>query len=579
MTGVGADESRDRALPDRALPDRAPTADVPPPRRPLRMWRRGRARGGLGGASARGSRLAAALAPAAIWREHRLFAVAVAAGLGVRLLAQLAFHPALLIADSFGYMDAAVHHALGATRPSGYPLLLFILSPLHSLPLVTAVQHLMGIGIAVIVYATLRHWSLPAWGATLAAAPTLFDSREIMLESAVLPDTLYCLLIVAAVALLLTRRTPATWRWAAAGLLIAWASVVRGNGPAVMAAVLAYLLIRRAGWRAVAASVAAFALPMLAYMGLFYLSYGQFNITNSDGLFLWSRTMSFANCAVIKPPPDLVPLCPDRQPQHPTAPLPAWSLTGTLHERTPGAYLWAAGAWWRHDATPGITARNNTLAMRFALDAVRAQPLAYLRTTAKGVMLTFLATDRSLSFDSLHFTTAPHVPSLSAGQLRALRAYGHTSSNSRPAQPFAYFLLLYQEPVYFPGLVFLAVLAAGLAGVVRGWRRGGGPAALPWAVAAVSVVAPVALAEHAYRYAISAVPLACLAAGLVAAQRRARDRRVQSRLPGAQQGPARLDGGQRPGEPPGTWNTALRTTADGERTAASTPGPPAEPDP
>src|ERR1700727_468389 len=48
--------------------------------------------------------------------------------------------------------------------------------------------------------------------ATLTAAPPLFDTRQIALESYILPDTLYCLVIVAAVALLLTRRTPRPWQ-------------------------------------------------------------------------------------------------------------------------------------------------------------------------------------------------------------------------------------------------------------------------------------------------------------------------------------------------------------------------------
>jgi hypothetical protein len=62
--------------------------------------------------------------------------------------------------------------------------------------------------------------------------------------------------------------------------------------------------------------------------------------------------------------------------------------------------------------------------------------------------------------------------------------------------------------------VFGLVMLAGLAGVARNWRRWGGPAALPWTLALIDLVIPVAAHEYDYRYAISAVPLACLAAGL-----------------------------------------------------------------
>ena len=88
-----------------------------------------------------------------------------------RVLAALAFRPALLTADSFLYMQGAVNGPLGVIRPSGYSFLLFFFKHLpHPLLLVTTLQHLMGIAIAVIVYALLRYWGLPGWGASLAAA-------------------------------------------------------------------------------------------------------------------------------------------------------------------------------------------------------------------------------------------------------------------------------------------------------------------------------------------------------------------------------------------------------------------------
>jgi len=72
--------------------------------------------------------------------------------------------------------------------------------------------------------------------------------------------------------------------------------------------------------------------------------------------------------------------------------------------------------------------------------------------------------------------------------------------------------------VYFPGIVFGLVLATGLAGAARQWRRGGGPAALPWAVATLGIVVPVAVHEYHYRYAITVIPVACVAAGLAFAR-------------------------------------------------------------
>jgi hypothetical protein len=461
-------------------------------------------------------RAAATLAPKALWRDHRLFTILVAVSLLPRVLAALAFRPALLTSDSFLYMDEAAKGTLGTIRPSGYSLLLDVLQPLpHTLLAVTTVQHLMGIGIAVIVYGVLRHWGLPAWGASLAAVPTLFDPREIALESFILPDTLYNLMLLLAVALLLTKRTPRLWQCAVAGLLVAYVSVLRGNGLPLAVIFAAFILIRRVGWRAFTAAVVAFAVPLLCYVFTFHAQYGQYNITDSDGVFLWSRTTSFANCAVIKPPPDLAPLCPNREKSvAPTHPAPAWSISALLSAPTPADYLWAPDAWWRHDKYPGINNYNNKLGLHFAIDAIEAQPLDYLKVVARDVALVFVQNDRPLTRSTMSFTVTPHLAKLPSFYAADEHRYAGTRSNTYLMQPFAYFMLLYQEPVYFTGLMFLAAIVAGLVGVLRKWRSWGGVAALPWALAAASIVLPAMLTQSLYRYTIVAIPLACIAAGM-----------------------------------------------------------------
>jgi hypothetical protein len=475
-----------------------------------------------------GRAVRANLTPVALWRRHRLFSLLVLLSIVPRVLAELAFRPAELIPDSFGYMQEGVHLSLGTLRPAGYPLLLRVLEPFHSLVLVTALQHVVGVAVAAVVYGLLRAKGLPGWGACLAAAPTLFDPRQIWLESSILPDTVFGLVILVSVAILLTERTPRPWQCAVAGLLMAWASILRGNGGPVIVAILVFMLVRRVGWRAFTAGLAAFALPLLAYMGLFHSDYGQYNITESTGMFLWSRTMSFANCAVIKPPPDLRPLCPDAQPGHGPAHAAPWSVGAVTGARSPADYLWAAGAWWQRDAHPGINAYNNGLATRFAVDAIEAQPLDYVRVVARDVMLTFLNTDRSQNILALSFTTAPDMPTLGRSDVRYMREYGHVGSNTHAVEPYAYFLFFYQLPVYFPGWAYFLVIVAGLVGVVRSWRRRRRPerglvppamVALPWATAVIIIVVAPALHEYLYRYAISAVPLACLAAGLAFVRR------------------------------------------------------------
>ncbi len=75
-------------------------------------------------------------------------------------------------------------------------------------------------------------------------------------------------------------------------------------------------------------------------------------------------------------------------------------------------------------------------------------------------------------------------------------------------------MFLYQLPVWFPGVVFFGVVMAGLVMLVARWRGWGKYAGLAWGVAVVNLVVPIAAHELDYRYALSAVPFACLALGL-----------------------------------------------------------------
>jgi hypothetical protein len=109
---------------------------------------------------------------------------------------------------------------------------------------------------------------------------------------------------------------------------------------------------------------------------------------------------------------------------------------------------------------------------------------------------------------------APHVNPEAAYMRYWENRYAHARSNTHVEQPWAYFMFLYQEPVWFPGWVFFLVMAGGLVLLIRRWRGPGRLAFLAWGVAAVNLVLPIAAHELDYRYAISAVPFACLALGL-----------------------------------------------------------------
>ena len=270
---------------------------------------------------------------AAAWSalgRHRLFAVAFGLGLAVRVITMLGFPPAIWFGgDSASYLSTALYHAPGTSRLSGYGVVLFLLSPFHSFAVVTAVQHLMGLAVGVMIYALLRRYGLPGWGATLAALPVMLDAYQLELEHEILPSATFGFLVMVAITLTLWwRGEHPLWATVAAGLMLAVGATLWPVGLPMLMVFLLYLVLRRVGWRALGATAVMAAIPLAGYVVWFHSAHGRYAFTNSDGVYLWSRTMTFANCAVIKPPPDELALCP-RQPvtQRPPASMFIWAKT------------------------------------------------------------------------------------------------------------------------------------------------------------------------------------------------------------------------------------------------------------
>ena len=463
-------------------------------------------------------------------RRHRLFSVVLGLSVVPRIVAMLGFQPAILFKlDSYDYLWDAAHLRPNPVNPSGYTVFLWLLKPLHSLALIAGLQHLLGLAVAVMMYAVLRRLGVRAWIATLASATVLFDPAQFLIEQLIMADMLALFLMLAGFAVLLLRDRPSVPRSAAAGLLIGASAVVRPTTLPLIVFLAVYLLVRRAGWRRAVAALVAGAVPVVAYMSWFAAVYGSFNLTNSNGLFLWSRTMSFANCAIIKPPPDLVALCPDRQPGALAQPVASRRLL-------PKQYLWDHQTWmWKSPQagivpdTAAFTAANNQRALRFAVRAIEAQPLGYAKSVAHDVSKPFKSVD-------IFPFPGPAQPSLSTlgpanrvYALAAVQAYAGSTARIGPylghhlgtrlVEPYAHLIRGYQSVIFLPGPLFALILVVGLAGMLIPRRRVAA-AVLLWTSALVTVVLPIAEHEYTYRYVIPAVPLACMAAALAFADRR-----------------------------------------------------------
>ncbi|GGO20018.1 hypothetical protein GCM10010116_40140 [Microbispora rosea subsp. aerata] len=450
-------------------------------------------------------------------RRHRVFTVALAAAAVLRVVTMLGYPPARMYwYDSFAYLYNAVHlRPEQGFHPIGYPLLLRALLPFHSVEVVVAVQHAMGLATGAIVYAVLRGRGLPTWAAVAASAPVLFDASFLRLEHAVVSDTLFILLVVAATALLARRPAPTARAAAAAGLLLAGAALTRTIALPLILLVLLLLAARRVPWRRLAVLALTGLLPVAAYAAWYGAVHGRFGVTGTDGVALWARSMTFADCAVIRPPRDLAPLCPN----------------GTVLDAA-GEYVWAKES--SLNRLPGGHVALNDRARAFALRAIAAQPLDDLRDVAADTALAFAWTPvahpaRTVPAFGFALGTWP----LPEGQPLAdqvRREYDPDLTGMRSVRPYADLLIAYQYPAYLRGPVLGAILLLGLLGALR--RPGRAAALLPWAVAVTLLVAPVAVLDFDHRYVLPVVPVACLAAGLAFAR------------------PPRRAEADKPGEPP-----------------------------
>ena len=455
--------------------------------------------------------------------RHLLFAVALSLGVAARVITMLGYPPAIWFGgDSASYTATALRLAPATSRLSGYGVMLFILRPLHSYLVVTAVQHLMGLAIAVMIYALARRYGLPGWLGALATLPVLLDAYELQLEHQILPSVPFGFLVMVAVTLILWwRGDRPLWATVTAGAVLAVSASVWPVGLPLLVLYLGYLLLRRVGWRRFAVTVVASAVPLAAYGLWFDAVYHTPTLSYSDGIFLWSRTMSFANCAVIKPPAGEAVLCP----RQPVASRPSAS-----------SFIWVNSPLDKLPK-PKFSRHNNALAQDFAIRAIEAQPGAYARTVLHDLGLSFswqrpnrpsahLNERYQFRYATVHWIPPGEV--LAAGHTVAgdQLAYGGATT-TRAVAPFAGWLRSYQRYVYLRGTMLGVILLIGLGGIVRFWLRGGirrlagwgGPGLYPWAAAVTLLVVPVMTADFDLRYVLISVPVAVLSAALAFSRR------------------------------------------------------------
>ena len=403
-------------------------------------------------------------------REHWLLTALLVAGLVLRVLAQVAYRPALIYIDSLRYL----YHAHGAD-PVGYRVLLRPLLLVGNLDLVAALQHVVGLAMAVLLYAVLLRRGVPRWLAALATAPVLLDGYQLQIEQTIMPDVMFEACIVAGLAALLWHPRPRTALIITGGLFLGASATARQVGEIFLLPALAYLLVALPHWRRRltqgAILCAAFALPILAYCSVALVVTGHFRLSYTGTNELYGRLVLAVDCRELTLPAGERALCPGHAravqlgvhglEHNPASPLRRYQASH------PRAFSAAVAGFdrrlFRHDPAAVAAAIGRDALKLYAVD----------RATAPGES----PVSRWQFQRGYPLYPSPLYASAITGQVVA--AAGRQFGGGGPAVtgPLASFLRGYQlGGGYTPGPLLALATLAGLAGTLSLARRHATPA-------------------------------------------------------------------------------------------------------
>ena len=251
---------------------------------------------------------------AAVLRYHWLAVALVVAGAVLRVITWMAYHPAIFYIDSVKYL----YRGWQGSDPLGYKVPLKIVLAFGDLGTVTALQHLLGLGMGVALYVLLTRRGINRWLSALAIAPILLDAYQLQAEATIMPDVLYEAMVVAGLCVLLWKPTTTWLSILVSGLILGLGATVREVGLWMLAPVVLYLLgsrylrVTRDDWySAVLKSCVmclAFMLPVLLYCSISYYDSGHFRLSVKGSAV--GRMAQAADCATLKLPADVRPICP-----------------------------------------------------------------------------------------------------------------------------------------------------------------------------------------------------------------------------------------------------------------------------
>lgn len=433
-----------------------------------------------------------------VLRKHWLLSIFLLLGLVLRILATVAYRPAIVYIDSQHYLENMSALKPDQLNPIGYDFVLIPLVWLGGITLVAVIQHLTGLLLGVAIYALARRLTVYRWLSAVAAAPILLDAYQVQIEQNIMAETTFDVLLVGILWLLLGKGAPSWKRAAWAGLLVGAAFAVRAIGMTMLIAVVGYLVVVGSAWRRdrrllirrTAAAVAGFAVVFGAYVGYFRAETGRWGFTGAQNEILYGRTAVVADCSKLPLDEGTKLFCPKEPLGH------RLGVDTYAHDRY-------GDKNWPGPLPPGTTKRE--LATKFARLVIRHQPLdvtrAALKDFAKGFAPTRTSSPDDVPLSRWQFQpTYPNLQDPNTAKVAKKWGGSEPSVASVPAKILRAYQLNggYTSGVLL-GLYVLIALAA-VAGLGRAKTSGLRAAALFPAAAGVILLLGSAAFEFSWRY-------------------------------------------------------------------------------
>jgi hypothetical protein len=454
-------------------------------------------------------------------RTNWLFEVLLLLGVVLRVMTWLAYQPALLYTDSYNYLQNIEPLNPQYLDPIGYSLyVLKPLVPLGGIALVAAVQHVAGIGMALLLYRVALRCGARRWLAALVTVPVLLDGYQLQIEQNILSDVWLQVLLVVLLWLLVGRGVPRLPWVALAGLVVGVSMTVRMVAITSIVPVALYVLFVGkqwripGGWRKIAVRFGVLAVTFLAVVGAyatyFHAVAGFWGLNTASGNSAYGRAADVADCSKLNLNSTLYQLCPKE---------PLGQRLGSNYY----AHLDSDPNWPGY-VPPGETKYD--LDRQFAKIVLEKQPWAVAKEVltdfAKGFILpTHITINGDPPAPLWQFQTTFPVYAVNpadtsptdAFQQENQEALAYGGQGLHLIEPLARVLRYYQIGGFTPGPLLLGLLIVALVGAFsqRGRRSGLMGGTLLIVGLTIMVLGTAAAFEFSWRYQLPSLVLLPLA--------------------------------------------------------------------